>query len=85
MKIINANADAIEMGCYHTCETTHCRAGWAIVLGGEPGKQLEHMVGSNAAGALIYAVSRPGQRVPDLYATNEDARCDIEMCAARQG
>lgn len=24
--------NALEMGAWHTCETTHCIAGWAIVM-----------------------------------------------------
>ena len=32
---------SLDMGAWHTCQTTHCRAGWAIVLAGEKGKELE--------------------------------------------
>jgi hypothetical protein len=72
----------LNMGNWHTCETAHCRAGWAIHLAGEKGHALESLVGSCAAGALIYAASRPGQRVPDFFADNENAMADMRKCAA---
>jgi uncharacterized protein YjbI with pentapeptide repeats len=71
----------LDMRLWHTCETTHCRAGWAIALAGKPGKELEEKVGSNAAGALIYAASRPGLPVPNFFATDEEAMADIRKCA----
>ena len=73
---------ALEMGQWHTCQTTHCRAGWAITLAGEDGAKLEASIGSAAAGSLIYAASRPGKRVPDFYASNDDAMDDIRASAA---
>lgn len=72
----------LDMREWHVCETTHCRAGWAITLAGDAGKALENRVAPCAAGALIYAVSRPGMPVPDFYATDEDAMADIRACAA---
>jgi hypothetical protein len=74
----------LDMLEWHMCETTHCRAGWAIHLAGEPGYALEKAVGPAAAGGLIYAASRPGVRVPDFYATNDAAMADIRACAAEQ-
>jgi uncharacterized protein YjbI with pentapeptide repeats len=72
----------LDMDNLHTCETTHCRAGWAIALAGEAGKALERKVGPNAAGALIYTASRPGMRVPEFMASDEDAMADLRACAA---
>jgi len=74
----------LEMGMWHTCETTHCRAGWAIHIAGEFGCGLEWSVGSAAAGALLFAVAYPDQRVPDFYADNEAALEDIKRCAAEE-
>src|SRR5690349_13917122 len=48
---------ALDMSQWHTCETTHCRAGWAITLAGERGVELERRVGPFVAGRLIYLVS----------------------------
>ena len=72
----------LDMAFWHACETTHCRAGWAVNLAGLPGKMLEERIGAAAAGALIYAASRPGKPVPNFYATNEDAMADLRACAS---
>lgn len=72
----------LEMMEWHTCETTHCRAGWAIHLAGEEGYKLEGKVGGTTAGALIHLKSCPWlDGVPDFYATNEAALFDIRRCA----
>lgn len=64
------------------CETTHCRAGWAVTLAGLPGKMLEERIGPSATGALIYAASRPGKPIPNFFATTEEAMEDMRKCAA---
>ena len=73
---------ALYMGQWHSCATTHCRAGWAITLAGAGGAALEWALGSAAAGALIYAASRPGKPIPDFYASNEAALADMRAAAA---
>lgn len=80
---INISGNALKMNAYHTCETTHCRAGWAVHLAGKPGYELESRIGSCAAAALIYAASRPGLPVPNFYASNTEALIDLEACAAQ--
>jgi hypothetical protein len=67
------------MGSWHSCATTHCRAGWAITLAGEDGANLERQVGPSAAGALIYHAS--AGYVPDFHASNKDAMEDIKKRA----
>ena len=60
------------------CETTHCRAGYAICLAGKAGFELEKKFGSEIAGKMIYAVSRPDDRpLPDFHASDEAAMADI--------
>lgn len=71
----------LNMRAWHTCGTSHCRAGWAIFLAGDSGKVLEDHVGPAAAGALIYTVSRPGKPVPPFYANQDEAMADIIECA----
>lgn len=73
---------ALEMGSWHTCETTHCRAGWAIHLAGEAGYALERQTNAEHAGRMIYLASTG--RVPHFYASNERALEDIRACAAEQ-
>ena len=48
-----ADADALEMSDWHTCETTHCIAGWAIHQAGEAGRILEALHGPALAGRLL--------------------------------
>jgi hypothetical protein len=48
---------ALNMSNWHTCETTHCRAGWVTTLAGEPGKALEKVYGALLAAQLIYRES----------------------------
>ena len=76
------NGGRLRMANWHTCETTHCRAGWAIHLAGEAGLKLEKKHGSAGAGALIYAASRPGKPIPNFYASDAVAMADIRACAA---
>jgi hypothetical protein len=73
---------ALDMGHWHSCETTHCRAGWAIHLAGEAGAELERKHGPFHAGAMIYRASLG--RAPHFFATNERAMEDIRRCAAEQ-
>jgi len=74
----------LETAAWHTCETTHCRAGWAIKLAGPAGEALEEALGAAIAGTLIYAASRPGVPIPDFYASNSDALADLARAATRQ-
>jgi uncharacterized protein YjbI with pentapeptide repeats len=74
----------LEMRDWHTCDTTHCRAGWAVHLAGEGGAALEWAIGTPTAATLIYLASRPDQRIPDFYCDNETAMADIRKCAAEQ-
>ena len=72
----------LKMDAWHTCETTHCRAGWAVTVAGEPGLALERAVGTPCAAALMYAAIRPEERVPDFYASDAAAMADIRRIAA---
>jgi hypothetical protein len=44
---------SLDMGEWHTCETTHCVAGWAIHQAGPDGYALEAEVGPSAAGTVL--------------------------------
>ena len=81
---IETDGNKLDMDDWHRCETTHCRAGWAIHLAGPAGYELEKKIGPNAAGALIYAVSRPDKRIPNFGALTDEALADIRKCAAEQ-
>lgn len=76
---------ALDMSTWHRsgyCGTTHCRAGWAVVLAGEGGRVLEGVYGTGTAAALIYQASDPTlERVPDWIASNSDALADMRRLA----
>ena len=73
---------AFDMSDWHTCETTHCRAGWAITLAGDAGKALEDKIGPAAAAAAIYIASDPKlERIPDFHCSNETAMADMKRLA----
>jgi len=83
---VEQRPESFNMRTWHNeCGTSHCRAGWAIHLAGAAGYALEERLGAPAAGALITLASCPFlERVPNFYATNEEALADIRACAERE-
>jgi hypothetical protein len=78
--IVESGAGKLDMDQWHTCETTHCRAGWAITLAGKAGKRLEELYGPEEAGRRIYLASTG--RCPYFFDTNEGALLDLRAQAA---
>ena len=73
-----ASESALNMGTWHTCETTHCMAGWAITLAGDEGKKLESKYGPHAAGTILLGVE-----VSDwFYLSNDAAREKLQAVLA---
>jgi len=73
---------ALNMGTWHYCDTTHCRAGWVTTLAGDGGKALEWVMGTAAAAALIYQASDPSlERVPNFYCGDAEALEDMKRMA----
>ena len=52
-KILKNPEKTLNMGDWHTCETTHCLAGWAVHLSGPAGYALEALVGPSTAGQIL--------------------------------
>ena len=74
--------NAFDMSNVHTCETTHCRAGWVVTLAGEGGAAMEYCLGWSAAAALIYLKSDPKlEKIPNFFADNETAMADMKRLA----
>jgi hypothetical protein len=73
--------EALNMESFHTCETTHCRAGWAVHLAGAEGKKLEHFFNTELAAMMIYKAS--GYKISPcrFYDSNEDAFKDMKRLA----
>jgi len=72
----------LDMSAWHSCETTHCRAGWAVTLA-PGGKLLEEMVGTGAAAAIIYAASGE-PKIPNWVDSDAGALADMRARAAKQ-
>jgi len=77
--------ESLDMGRWHSCGTTHCRAGWVTTLAGEAGAKLEAEIGTPAAAMAIYAASDPEylQRdgCPDFLCGNDAALADMKRLA----
>lgn len=81
-----SKSNALDMSTWHTCETTHCRAGWVVHLAGKAGAAMEFRTGTAAAAALIYLKSDPKlNKIPDFYADNEAAMADMKRLAEAEG
>jgi hypothetical protein len=78
--------NALDMGAWHTCETTHCRAGWVVALAGDAGKKFEAQTSTVFAAMQIYHASCPKIPVSPtrFYEDNEKALADIERCAQEE-
>ena len=73
------------MGDWHTCDTTHCRAGWITFLAGEEGKILEQKTSTQFAAMQIYKASSPIRVSPvRFFESNEVAMSDIIRCAEEE-
>lgn len=76
------NKDALDMSDWHSCETTHCRAGWVVHLAGKEGYELEKETSTIFASMQIYKKSGNIPVSPVRYFdSNKDAMIDIERCA----
>jgi hypothetical protein len=70
------------MSTWHTCETTHCRAGWVVTLAGEKGKELEQKTSTLFAAMMIYKASSDIRVSPTrFFESNVKAMEDIKRCA----
>ncbi|MBX4188243.1 MAG: hypothetical protein KW793_03875 [Candidatus Doudnabacteria bacterium] len=70
---------------WHTCDTTHCRAGWVEVLGGKEGKELADQTSTLFAAMMIYKVSSEIKVSPvRFFENNVVALEDIKRCAKEE-
>ena len=72
---------ALDMGTWHSCETTHCRAGWVVTLAGEAGKKLEAFHNTELAAMLIYYESGYHINPARFYDDNSEALEDMRKLA----
>ncbi len=66
---------------WHTCETTHCRAGWVVHLAGKPGYELEKRTSALFAAQQIYRASGYNISPVRFYESNEEAMADMKRLA----
>jgi hypothetical protein len=78
---VTAPGNELAMGNWHTCKTTHCRAGWVVHLAGEEGKELESRLNTELAAMLIYRESGSPINPARFYDNDEDAMADIKARA----
>lgn len=72
---------ALNMAEVHACETTHCRAGWAVHLAGEAGYELEKKTSWLFAAQQIYKASGYQISPCRFYDSNADAMADMARLA----
>lgn len=83
-KILEATSKegALNMEKWHTCDTTHCRAGWVEFLAGKEGKELAEKTSILFAAMHIYKESSDIHvGCNKFFDTNEVAMADIKRCA----
>ena len=74
--------ESLNMGNWHTCGTTHCRAGWVVHLAGEAGYALERQTSTPFAAMMIYKESSDIHVPPTrFYDSNEQGIADMKRCA----
>ena len=80
---MNQSNNELDMGDWHTCNTTHCRAGWVVHLAGDAGRELEAQTDTAFAAMQIYRKSSPDIPVSlnRFFDSNKVAMDDINRCA----
>jgi hypothetical protein len=72
----------LNMNYWHTCKTTHCRAGWVVTLAGEEGLILENETNTAFSAYQIYkASSSITVSFNDFNVNNEEGMKSIIECA----
>ncbi len=77
---------ALDMSTWHTCDTTHCRAGWVIHLAGEAGYKLQKQTDYAFAAMQIYKASSPQLPVgPNkFFGGNAESLADMQEYAEKE-
>jgi len=74
---IALNDGALSMHDWHTCDTCHCIAGWAVYLA-ENGKELAKEYGIETAGLLILGTEAHSHFFDDDYDAKEYLKSVLE-------
>ena len=85
LAVATQKTDSLNMSEWHTCDTTHCRAGWVVFLAGEEGKKLEEKTSTLFTAMQIYKKSSPIRVSPTrFFETNDEALADMKRCAEEE-
>jgi len=67
-KVLEAvDNNSLDMSDWHTCETTHCWAGWIVHLAGEEGYALENKTSPCFAAMQIFKASNKSSINPSYF------------------
>ena len=69
-----ASPDALEMGSWHKCETTHCICGWAEHLGGPLANLIIQTHGNDFGGLILLGVEAHAH----FYKSTDQARAFLQ-------
>lgn len=73
------------MSNWHTCNNTHCWAGWVVALAGEEGKKLENFFDTPLAAMKILDASSPLRVSPvRFFEGNADALSAMKALAEQE-
>jgi len=76
---------ALDMKTWHTCENTHCWAGWVVTLAGDDGKKLERFFDTPLAAMKILDASSPLRVSPvRFFETNDEALRHMKELADKE-
>ena len=81
---VSSPENRLDMESWHTCETTHCRAGWVVALAGTEGKALEKFFNTELAAMLIYKESGYEINPVRFYDSDTAAMEDMRKLAEAQ-
>ena len=78
--------ESLDMENWHTCDNTHCRAGWIVHLAGDKGRELEQFFDTSLAAMLIYNESTGRSISPvRFFESNEVALKSMKEAAEKYG
>jgi hypothetical protein len=85
LEAATATEDSLAMSTWHSCETTHCRAGWVTFLAEKEGADLERRFGPALAGSMIYrASSNIKVGMNEFYKNNKEALESMQKAAEEE-
>jgi hypothetical protein len=81
-----SNPDALDMSTWHTCENTHCWAGWIVAVAGPEGRELERFFDTPLAAMKICDASSSLPKISPIrfFETNDEAIGHMKRMAEKE-